>query len=61
MENIELIKIQIPILIEKARMQGPEELTELQNGIIEVIGELNNISDQIYKKQRKSYKNELEI
>ena len=61
MENIELIKIQIPILIEKARMQGPEELTELQNGIIEVIGELNNISDQIYKKQHKFYKNELEI
>ena len=61
MENIELIKIQIPILIEKARMQDNNELTELRNGIIEVVKELNNISDQIYKKQHKFYKNELEI
>lgn len=61
MENIELIKIQIPILIEKARMQGPEELTELQNGIIEVVEELNNVSDQIYKKQRELYKDKLEV
>ena len=61
MENIELIKFQIPILIEKTRMQGPEELTELQNGIIEAIEELNNLNDEIHKKQREFYKNKLEV
>ena len=42
-------------------MQGPEELTELQNGIIEAIEELNNLNDEIHKKQREFYKNKLEV